>query len=208
MLIAGMMLATSVLVAVAPSASARLCQYFDFAKNSSNQLNSDLTWVRPDNQGHCGDRTNTWRAGSGLTTDGCQTNYGWLPNGWYDMTSTGMTDGYSGSLIHRRVWSLQDKSCAGDGTIRTELFIHTEETVGNGQTCSSSSDDQWCWDDTRSDPGASLGTNDYKSEGCIKVRRQSLEGNWADNMTDVHSTYHLDVGGHHNSLIDMVYVHN
>ncbi|GIU99793.1 MAG: hypothetical protein KatS3mg014_1409 [Actinomycetota bacterium] len=115
---------------------------------------------------------------------------------------------YDGSAIWGRVWHLQDKQCH-DGTWRTELFIHTEETSGNGQRCTSDPDDPECWDDTPASPGGNPGTNDFKSQGCIKVRRQSPEGSWPDAMSDVHSDWH-DIGGlgHGQARADSLYVHS
>lgn len=149
-----------------PAAAARSCLYFEFVKNTN--INSTLYWRWMDDYGRCL-HSDSWRAGSGVTTDPCQTNQGWLPNGWYDLDSTGHVDGYGGMAIKGRVWSLQDKNCS-DGTPRTELFIHTEETQSNGQSCSSDPDDPWCWDKTAACSTCGAGTNDYKSEGCIKVR--------------------------------------
>jgi hypothetical protein len=188
---------------IAASAS-RSCNYLDFSKGSN--INSDLRMYQPGPEGLCSKAT-LWRAGSGITTDPCQVNHGWLPNGWYDLDSTGMIHDFNGSSIHGRVWSLQDKQC-NDGTWRTALFIHTEETVSNGQDCGPNDDDPWCWDDTRADPGAQVGTNDYKSEACIKVRRNSQEGNWNGDMSDTHTTYHDSWGSHGNSITDILNVHS
>jgi len=99
-----------------------------------------------------------WRAGSGVSTDECAVGYGWLPGGWYDIV--GHFDYYNGSAIKGRVWQLSDKRCAGGtGNLRTELFIHSEETSDEGQYCPTPYDDPFCWE----------GDSDYKSSGCIKV---------------------------------------
>jgi hypothetical protein len=102
-----------------------------------------------------------WRAGSGTVQDACNKADpahgdnvgGWLPTGLYDIK--GHYHHYNGSSVRGRVWRLQDKACS-DGTLRTELFIHSEETADNGQSC-----EAFCWD----------GPNDYYSQGCIKISR-------------------------------------
>ncbi len=98
------------------------------------------------------------RAGSGISTDECWVKHGWLPGGWYNIVAH--FDNYNGSLIKGRVWQLSDMRCmGGTGTLRTELFIHSEETSNNGQYCPTPGDDPFCWE----------GTSDYYSEGCIKL---------------------------------------
>lgn len=188
-----------------PARAARSCSYVEFDKGSN--INSDLLVHLFDQQARCS-IVPIYRVGSGLTEDACQTNQGWLPNGWYDMTSTGMEHNYAGDLIRGRVWALQNKTCS-DGTLRTQLFIHTEETTNNGQICTSDNDDPWCWDNTRADPGAQVGSNDYKSVGCIKVRRSSAdEGNWNNDLGPFHSDWHDAWTGHNDGINDAVYVHN
>jgi hypothetical protein len=171
-----------------PANAVPSCAYFDFDKGTN--INSTLTWKWYDNFGRCL-YSNSWRAGSGKTTDPCQSFQGWLPNGWYDSPS-GMRHQWQGQSIWGRVWTLQNKQCS-NGTWRTELFIHTEETIQSGQSCSGNADDPQCWDSSAA-PGAAAGTNDFYSEGCIKVRRASPEGSWPDAMSAVHSTYHGNQG--------------
>jgi hypothetical protein len=55
---------------------------------------------------------------------------------------------------------LNDKPC-WDGTPRGDLFIHSEETADNGQTCGYPYNEWYCWD----------GPTDYYSYGCIKLSR-------------------------------------
>jgi hypothetical protein len=43
--------------------------------------------------------------------------------------------------------------------LRTELFIHSEETSDEGQYCPTPYDDPFCWE----------GDFDYYSHGCIKL---------------------------------------
>lgn len=195
------------IIAPREARAARSCEYFDFDKGTN--VNSTLTLSWYDTLGRCL-YSSSWRAGSGLPpsgTDACEINVGWLPNGWYDSPS-GMTDHYEGSLIHGRVWRLQDKACSG-GTVRTELFIHTEETVPNNQDCGPllpNDDLPECWD-MRAVSGGTVASWDYRSEGCIKVRRDSPEGSWTGDMGPVHSTYHDHIAvGHNNPRTDLVYV--
>lgn len=99
-----------------------------------------------------------FRAGSGTSTNECYLGHGWLPTGWYDIV--GHFDHYDASLIKGRAWQLSDKRCyGGTGTLRTELFIHSEETAAQGQYCPTAGDDPFCWE----------GTSDYYSNGCIKL---------------------------------------
>jgi hypothetical protein len=103
----------------------------------------------------------SWRAGSGLpggsATNSCVKNHGWLPNGRYSLRQY---DDYAGSLIHGRAFRLSDKRCS-NGTLREQLFIHTEAGPGNTQ-CPNQPGDQICrWEFPR--------INDYTSHGCIKM---------------------------------------
>jgi len=115
----------------------------------------------------------SFRAGSGSSQDECQSGVGWLPAGKYDILLH--THSYN-SIIKGRVWQLSDKACSGGtGTLRTELFIHTEETATAGQDCPAGvTDAPYCWD----------GVIDYYSAGCIKVSRKNpydmgaLNGDW------------------------------
>lgn len=103
----------------------------------------------------------TWRAGSGLpgpsATNACVKGHGWLPDGRYTLRQY---DDYDGSLIHGRAFRLSDKRCT-NGTLRQDLFIHTEAGPGNTQ-CPNAPGDQICrWEFPR--------INDYTSHGCIKM---------------------------------------
>ncbi len=103
----------------------------------------------------------SWRAGSGLpggsTTNACVKGNGWLPNGRYTLRQY---DDYAGNLIHGRAFRLSDKHCA-NGTLREQLFIHTESGAGNRQ-CADGPGDQICrWEFPK--------INDYTSHGCIKM---------------------------------------
>jgi hypothetical protein len=118
--------------------------------------------------GECGYQcvTSKYRAGSGNGgTNGCA--YGnWLPNGTYTVRMH--SDFYSG-LIKGRVWYLSDYYCS-NGVTRTELFVHSEETASQGQTCGSPYDERYCWD----------GNADYYSLGCIKVARRPVVNGYSD----------------------------
>ena len=132
------------------------------------------------------------------------------PRGWQQRSAARGPRGRVRGLPDLRAGvGLQDKRCS-DGTWRTELFIHAEEKPDSGQYCTSDPDDLQCWDSTPAYPGASSGTNDLYSQGCIKVRRPSDEGSWPDAMSDVHSTWH-DLGGgsgHGVPRPDSLYVHS
>jgi hypothetical protein len=114
------------------------------------------------------------RAGSGSGTDACQHN-NWIPRGnynvlWHD-------DYYGGSAIQGRVWRLSDYQCS-NGVRRTELFVHSEENSGQGQTCGSpDADYPFCWEDA----------SDYYSYGCIKLARQPVPSDLRQVDVFVHS---------------------
>ena len=148
--------------------------------------------------------------------ESCRPNHGWLPNGWYDLW--GHWNNYD-QTIKGRVWWVENMYCPDGTTLRTELFIHTEEGAGTGpnnqpQLCGQQLPDDdlpYCWDKKPAYSGAQNGTYDYYSNGCIKVRRQSPEGSWANDMLDVHNTWH-DLGGRggHGQFTrtDTLYVHS
>ena len=103
----------------------------------------------------------SWRAGSGFggpsTTDECVRNRGWLPDGHYSFVQH---DDYWGHLIKGRSFYLGDKRCR-NGTMRSDLFIHTETGAHNVQ-CADRPGDQVCrWEYPR--------VNDYRSYGCVKM---------------------------------------
>jgi len=98
----------------------------------------------------------------GHATNACVKGHGWLPNGRYALRQY---DDYAGTLIHGRAFRLSDKRCA-NGTLREQLFIHTEASAGNGQ-CADGPGDQICrWEFPR--------INDYTSHGCIKMSPTDL----------------------------------
>lgn len=204
----GALLVASLTMPVPTASAARSCEYYEFFKDKNAK--SDFYWWYRDEYGRC-IRNHQYRAGSGTTEDVCQVNKGWLPNGWYDLADSGPAghqNNYNGSLIWGRVWHLQDKQCH-DGTWRRELFIHTEETPDHDQICTSDDDDDQCWDKTKANPNSSEGTYDYFSAGCVKIRRQSDEDGWSNDMPDVHSDWH-DIGGlgHGNGRSDSLWVHS
>ena len=107
-----------------------------------------------------------WRAGSGFpgrsATKACVKGRGWLPNGTYSLRQYA---DYPGTLIHGRAFRLSDKRCR-NGTLRQELFIHTESAAGNRQ-CPDGPGDQICrWEFPK--------INDYTSHGCIKMAPADL----------------------------------
>jgi hypothetical protein len=135
-----------------------------FVKKSAHPWNSRITW-RAERQRVDGSwkivAQDSWRAGSGLpgasTTNACVKGHGWLPDGRYTLRQY---DDYNGNLIHGRAFRLSDKRCS-NGTLREELFIHTEAGPGNTQ-CANAPGDQLCrWEYPK--------INDYTSHGCIKM---------------------------------------
>ncbi|MDX6517008.1 MAG: hypothetical protein QOH73_2674 [Gaiellaceae bacterium] len=128
---------------------------FQFSRSSN--LSSTLTLFRRDTATGQVYNSATWRAGSGDSTNECIVGHGWLPAGSYDIRLH--SDYYGGSKIQGRVWYLSDKRCSGgSGNLRTELFIHSEETSSQGQSCGAG-DLPFCWE----------GSHDYYSAGCIKL---------------------------------------
>jgi hypothetical protein len=101
-------------------------------------------------------------------------------------------DEYDGSAIKGRVWWLQDKYCADGITKRTELFIHSEETQSNGQRCTSTWDDPFCWERA----------SDFYSLGCIKLARPSPVASFPNDVGTAHSYYHDHGGGGHGQSTD------
>ncbi len=107
-----------------------------------------------------------WRAGSGFggpaTTNECVHDRGWLPDGHYSFVQY---DDYRGNLIKGRVFFLGNKACR-NGTVRTDLFIHTE-TGAHNRPCADRPGDQVCrWEYPR--------INDYRSHGCVKMAPPDL----------------------------------
>ncbi len=128
-----------------------------------------------------GSHYSTQRAGSGNgNLDECVSSAGPLPDGTYSGTSTWHQDAFSGSAIYGRVYRLQNKACY-NGTVRTALFIHTEETPSRTQ----GSTEPQRWD----------GNNDYYSLGCIKVSRPGAPGNGADSIGVLDTWWHQKAGG-------------
>ncbi|MEU0881228.1 hypothetical protein ABZ345_21680 [Lentzea sp. NPDC005914] len=112
------------------------------------------------------DRPNTvlmrsYASGSGVKRDACKTNVGWLPNGDYRVKGT--FKHYDGKIKGNAIW-VEDKHCksGGRGTLRTELFIHSEMTKNGGQDCTPEST---CWN----------GDTDFKSNGCVKLRPNDIK---------------------------------
>jgi hypothetical protein len=172
-----------------PAAAAAYPTYFDFARQSN--LASTLTMVWQQVPGKFS--TAAWRAGSGTSTDSCWIGHGWLPTGWYDLN--GHWDSYDGT-IKGRVFYLQNKPC-WNGTWRTELFVHSEETAAGGQYCPTAGDDPYCWE----------GDYDYYSNGCIKLSRA---GSPSD-LRLMHDGWHAKSGdGRHGAfwIDDWLYVHD
>lgn len=163
-----LVLATLLLSALAasPAESARSPWrgVLTFQKNGQHQFDSRLTWRLYQRQAGGTWKvvtTHSWRAGSGLPgpqgRNPCARSRGWLPNGTYRMRQYA---DYPGHYIKGRAFGLDDKACA-NGTVRHQLFVHTEQGAHNRQ-CPNRPGDQACrWEWPR--------INDYKSLGCIKM---------------------------------------
>jgi hypothetical protein len=142
-----------------------------FLKKPAHPWNSRISW-RAQRQRRDGTwkvvAKHSWRAGSGMpggaTTSACVKGHGWLPDGRYRLRQY---DDYRGNLIRGRAFRLSDKRCA-NGTLREQLFIHTEAGAGNTQ-CPDGPGDQLCrWEYPK--------INDYTSHGCIKMATRDILG--------------------------------
>ncbi|MVO88070.1 L,D-transpeptidase family protein [Streptomyces sp. p1417] len=157
----GLMLGATTPAATASAAPAAAgSHYLKFDKNQRNQTNSALYLMKrasgPDKV------IKKYRAGSGVTRNSCTRFKGWLPNGTY--TVQFQAKRYNGSLIKGYVIKISDKRCPG-GTLRNDLFIHSEMTRNGGQGAT----EPTRWD----------GPSDYKSNGCIKLRPSDIKNLFA-----------------------------
>ena len=187
-------LAAVVLIAASFAAAGRAgatVTTIDFHRMSN--LSSVLTTYRQDTlDGSILNRV-SYRAGSGLNTNECDSAQydnvgGWLPAGYYSLW--GHWNNYGGNKIQGRVWYLQDKRCnGGTGQLRQDLFIHSEEDIYNRQLCGGSLAyvERFCWN----------GDGDYYSVGCIKISAAGspsdlarLHSNW-DNWSGLHGSFVL-----------------
>ncbi len=166
---------TSIVITSQPAAAVQYIfndgfwKYRRMASGSTSNLNGRLAWASQDNESGATFSTTPVRGGSGLGKDECREEHGWIPRGWYDQWVH--HNNYPGTQIKGRVFHMQNMRCNwGTGTLRTELFIHTEETQSQGQ---SSTDERFRWD----------GDSDYKSIGCIKVA-------YGTSMNKVHGWWH------------------
>lgn len=152
----------------APARHQQVRAIITFAKNRAHPDDSTLTWRLDrwrDGRWHTTDEA-SWRAGSGMLgrrgKNPCIHNVGWLPNGTYHLRQYA---DYPGNLIKGRAFRLDDKRCP-NGTVRHQLFIHTEQGAHDVQ-CPDRPGDQPCrWEFPRID--------DYKSHGCIKLSPWAL----------------------------------
>lgn len=169
------LVATAFLAASLAAPASAAGGWWTFDRNTN--LSSVLSW-RWTNPPDTTEHVRTWRAGSGTTTNECEKGKGWLPAGWYSLR--GHWNDYPGTVVRGRVWWIQDKYCASGTTLRTELFIHTEETRERGQYCTAAYDDPFCWEREA----------DYYSLGCIKLARPSPVAAFPADMAGAHSYYH------------------
>lgn len=134
--------------------------HFLFDKSTASPYGT-ISWRYHIDDGAVEYSAGSWRSGAGTGTNPCVKNVGWLPNGFY--TSWGHYQNYNGTSVRGRVWRISDKACP-DGTLRTELFIHSEQTSDNRQVCQPGVDVTTCWE----------GDGDYRSNGCIKLHPTSI----------------------------------
>ncbi|WP_409470376.1 L,D-transpeptidase family protein [Streptomyces sp. HC307] len=120
--------------------------YLLFSKNQHKPAASTLYIMRN------GKAIKKYRAGSGVTTNPCASQKGWLPNGVYQITGHQKN---RNSIIKGYAIGLSNKRCSPNGTLRSALFVHSEMAVNGGR--GSSEPTQW------------NGEDDYKSLGCIKL---------------------------------------
>jgi hypothetical protein len=164
--------------------------WFDFQRISNTASRLTMNWEG--SPGHF--FTTSWRAGSGTSTDACWVAHGWLPTGNYDLW--GQYDHFDGSAIKGRVFRIQDKQC-WNGTWRTDLFVHSEETADNGQYCPTVYDDPFCWE----------GDSDYYSHGCIKISRAG----YPSDLALAHDAWHQKSWDNRHgpfTINDWLYVHD
>jgi len=122
--ILSLVMALAVTAASAEVASADSYAFW-FVKNGTDQTNSTLAWANV-----AWTQGGSWRAGSGRpgynechTSNMAPLNHGgWLPNGTW--TVTGAFPNYQGQVITGPAIRFQDRPCF-DGTMRTEIFIHS-----------------------------------------------------------------------------------
>jgi hypothetical protein len=150
-----------------------------FVKNRAHPDDSLLTWrLERWSEGRWSVTDEaSWRAGSGMLgargRNPCIRNVGWLPNGTYRLRQYA---DYPGHVIKGRAFRLDDKACP-NGTVRHQLFIHTEQGARNRQ-CADRRGDQPCrWEWPRID--------DYKSYGCVKL----APGDLADLVAHFHRAF-------------------
>jgi hypothetical protein len=167
------------LLALSASPAGAANGWWTFDRDTNLDSTLRWRWTYPDNPTIYG---KAWRAGSGTSRYECRRAEGWLPAGWY--AQWGHWNNYDGSAIKGRVWWVQDKYCSDGVTKRTELFIHSEETAANGQRCTSTWDDPFCWEREA----------DYYSLGCIKLARPSPVAAFPNHLRSAHRSYH-DYGG-------------
>jgi hypothetical protein len=173
----------AMVAALACAGSARAANgWWTFERAANIDSTLSWKWTYPPSST---EYTRNWRAGSGTSPYECRPAEGWLPAGWY--SQWGHWNKYEGSAVRGRVWWLQDKYCRDGVTRRTELFIHSEETASNGQSCTSAYDDPFCWERAA----------DYYSLGCIKVARPSPVADFPNDLGNAHAVYH-NYGGSSN----------
>jgi len=191
------LIAAILLSSTTPAQSATYWGWFYFKKNSSDQTSSTLLWHYTDGISPSGTQKITLgRAGSGVTKNDCEIGKGWLPSDFYGARLH--DHDYPGTQIRGRVWYIDDKLCSAGTAIRTELFIHTEETMQNTQQgCVTGGDGPWCWESAK----------DYKSAACVKVSHKNY--GFPDTVGSAHARFHnTSTGGYASEINSIKYFLN
>jgi hypothetical protein len=122
----------TVVCLVTPANAATNPYFFSFAKTNStptsNPSSSLFWWHNNPNPDYPPKIIAHWQAGSGQSTNSCTKNVGWLPNGNYKITQAFLN--HSGTVTGPAL-ELSDHACS-NGTMRTELFIHSSYPWSSG----------------------------------------------------------------------------
>lgn len=159
-LVGGLTAAATTTAQARPAASAATGKYylkFDKSTVTNSRLSLMKSVTGPDKV------IKKYKAGSGVNTNTCARNKGWLPNGDYKIEFH--RKNYDG-VINGYVIKIADKMCHNN-ILRDELFIHSEMKPNGRQGTIES--EKW----TNSNP------NDYYSNGCIKLNPANIKNLFA-----------------------------
>lgn len=153
-------LATVMSVATATPAHATTSVWFQFQKQSAtfsaSSPNATLTLYYSNDPTYPPHYVASWPAGSGTSSDTCYSYHGWLPDGTYSIKA--WYPNHTGTVEGPAIY-LSDKACY-NGTLRTELFIHSSYPWGTGR---------------------------YTSNGCIKLSNTGGPSPASGNIQDAYN---------------------